>query len=276
MVNAGCVAQWIALPPLEDNALMHSLPLFVRLEGRPVILVGTGDAADAKRRLLDRAGACCVGEDSDAALAIVAVDDDSEANAVITRLKARGILVNAVDRPPLCDFTLPAIVDRSPVLIAIGTGGASAGLAKALRIRLESLLPAGLGRVADDLAKARAAIRRRWPRAPERRLAIDAAFDPGGPLDPLSDAGDDAVARWLATDAAAPEAQMIVIKITSNNPDDLTIGQARQLGKADHVYHHPNIAQAILHRARADAMRTASVTPPGGPITGLILFLDFA
>jgi uroporphyrin-III C-methyltransferase / precorrin-2 dehydrogenase / sirohydrochlorin ferrochelatase len=256
--------------------LMHSLPLFVRLSGRPVILVGTGDAADAKRRLLERAGAHCVGEDGVAALAIVAVDDDDDAHAVIARLKARGILVNAVDRPPLCDFTLPAIVDRSPVLIAIGTGGASAGLAKALRIRLETLLPAGLGRVADDLAKARAAIRKRWPSGPERRLAIDAAFDPGGPLDPLADAGEDAVALWLAADTSAPAAMLVVIKIMSGNPDDLTIGQARLLGKADHVYHHPKIVPAVLNRARADATRTACVTPPLEPIMGLSLFLDLA
>jgi uroporphyrin-III C-methyltransferase / precorrin-2 dehydrogenase / sirohydrochlorin ferrochelatase len=104
--------------------MMHSLPFFVRLAGRPVILIGTGDGADAKRRLLERAGAVIVGEDESAALAIVAVADGSD--MIVARLKARGILVNAVDRPDLCDFTLPSILDRDPVLIAIGTGGASA------------------------------------------------------------------------------------------------------------------------------------------------------
>ena len=120
---------------------MHSLPIFARLTGRNVILIGDGEAAAAKRRLLDRAGAVVVGEDGVAALAIVAVEDDAKAEAVVGRLKARGILVNAVDRVALCDFTLPAIIDRDPVLIAIGTGGASAGLAKALRQRLEAMLP---------------------------------------------------------------------------------------------------------------------------------------
>ena len=126
---------------------LHSLPIFVRLRGRAVILVGDGEAADAKRRLLERAGAVVVDEDGEAyptpfvpseveeqatsatphngqvPLAIV-VDDEP----AVARLKARGILVNAVDRPELCDFTLPAIVDRNPVIVAIGTGGASAGL----------------------------------------------------------------------------------------------------------------------------------------------------
>jgi siroheme synthase (precorrin-2 oxidase/ferrochelatase) len=118
---------------------LHSLPLFVRLAGRPVILLGEGEAADAKRRLLDRAGATVVGEDATAALAIVAIDDEGEALAAVARLKARGLLVNAVDRPEHCDFTTPAIVDRAPVLVAIGTGGVSAGLAAALRQRLEAL-----------------------------------------------------------------------------------------------------------------------------------------
>ncbi|MFM8541810.1 MAG: bifunctional precorrin-2 dehydrogenase/sirohydrochlorin ferrochelatase, partial [Chakrabartia sp.] len=127
---------------------MHSLPIFVRLRDRPVILLGDGEAADAKRRLLERAQAQIIGEDGQAALAIVAIEDDAEAEAAIARLKARGILVNAVDRAAACDFTLPAIVDRDPVIIAIGTGGASAGLAKALRQRLEAMIPAGLGAVA--------------------------------------------------------------------------------------------------------------------------------
>ncbi|ETI61708.1 siroheme synthase, partial [Sphingobium sp. C100] len=112
---------------------MQSLPVFLRLTGRPVILTGAGEAADAKRRLLERAGARIVGEDdAQARIAIVADGDE----ATVDRLRARGVLVNATDRPALCDFTLPAIVDRDPVLIAIGTGGASAGLAKALRQRL--------------------------------------------------------------------------------------------------------------------------------------------
>ncbi len=123
---------------------LHSLPLFVRLNGRPVILVGAGEAAEPKRRLLERAGAIVVGEDDpEARLAIVADDD-----AAVARLKARGVLVNAVDRPELCDFTLPAIVDRAPVLVAIGTGGVSAGLAAAVRQRLGAVLPASLGRLA--------------------------------------------------------------------------------------------------------------------------------
>ena len=130
---------------------LHSLPLMMRLAGKPVILLGEGPAADAKRRLLERAGAGIVDESGAARLAIVAIEDSAEAESAVARLRARGVLVNAVDRLALCDFTLPAIIDRDPVLIAIGTGGASAGLAAALRQRFEAMLPAGVGRLADAL-----------------------------------------------------------------------------------------------------------------------------
>ncbi|WP_230632248.1 precorrin-2 dehydrogenase/sirohydrochlorin ferrochelatase family protein [Sphingomonas sp. Leaf37] len=237
---------------------LHSLPLFVRLAGRPVILLGEGEAADAKRRLLERAGAIIVGEDAAASLAIVAIDDEGEALAAVARLKARRLLVNAVDRPEHCDFTTPAIIDRAPVLIAIGTGGVSAGLAAALRQRLEALLPAGLGLLAERLQAARPALRRRYPDGGERRRALGAAMAAGAPLDPL--AGDADVERWLSDDQAR-EAGSVRIVLTSVDPDDLTLRQARSLANADRVLHHPGVPAAILDRARADAVR--QVWAPG-------------
>ena len=253
---------------------MHSLPLFIRLQGRAVILLGDGDAALAKRALLERAGAQIVDEDAIAALAIVAIEDEGEAVEAVARLKARGILVNAVDRPSLCDFTLPAIVDRAPVLIAIGTGGASAGLAKALRQRLEALLPQSLGHLASALQSARGALRTRFPDATERRRAIDAALDPGGSLDVLGGHGEDAVVHWLAAPASGMSGGYHHLVISSDDPDDLTLRQARLLGQADQIFHNPQIAPAILARGRADAVRSACAGPPDAPIDGIILYLE--
>ena len=139
-----------------------------------------------------------VGEEGEAALAIVALGDPGP---VVARLRARGILVNAVDRPDLCDFTLPAIIDRDPVLVAVGTGGVSAGLAAALRQRLEAVLPASLGGLARALEAAKPAIRGRWPEIGERRRALGAAL--AGPLDPLHDHPADAVEAWLKGSASA-------------------------------------------------------------------------
>jgi uroporphyrin-III C-methyltransferase/precorrin-2 dehydrogenase/sirohydrochlorin ferrochelatase len=254
---------------MVEAVILQSLPLFVRLEGRPVILLGEGEAADAKRRLLDRAGADVVGEDAVAALAIVAINDDEEALAAVARLKARSILVNAVDRSELCDFTLPAIVDRTPVLVAVGTSGVSAGLAAALRQRLEALIPADLGKLALALQAARGALRTRWPDMGERRRALATAMGTGGMLDPLSPTHD--VDAWLTpTDTPTVEGDTVVrIALTSTDPDDLTLRQARALASTDRVYHRPDVPVAILNRARADAARIACESLPSDPGNGL-------
>ena len=247
---------------------MESLPIFVRLSGRPVALIGEGDAADAKRRLLERAGAIIVDEAGAASLAIVANGDVETA----ARLKARGVLVNVVDDPGLCDFTLPAIIDRSPVLVAIGTGGASAGLAKALRQRLETLLPSALGPLAQALADARPSIRARWPDAVTRRRALDQGFVAGGSIDPMR--SDPDVAAWLAGAREAPT-QTVIIPLRSFDPDDLTLREARLLGEADRIFHDRAIPSAILDRARADAIRTPG-DMPDQIFPGLTILLTLA
>lgn len=255
---------------------MQSLPIFVQLRNRPVILIGEGEAADAKRRILERAGADIVGEDEEAALAIVALDDDAEAEAVAARLKARKILVNAVDRPALCDFTLPAIVDRDPVIIAIGTGGASAGMAKAIRQRLEQLLPARLGAIARRIKDKRAAIKAKWPEAAARRRAIDAALDEGGVLDPFTPTAPRDVDSWIDGDAGDHHArhdQLEIIQLRSADPHDLTIGETLLLGRADTLYLAPGVPQAISNRARADAQRISVAELPDDPEPGLSVFV---
>ncbi|MEN3747332.1 NAD(P)-dependent oxidoreductase [Sphingomonas sp. HF-S3] len=245
---------------------LAALPLFVKLAGRPVILLGEGEAADAKRRLLERAGARVVGENADAALAIVALD---EPEAAVERLRARGILVNAVDRAELCDFTLPAIVDRDPVILAIGTGGVSAGLAAALRQRLETLLPVKLGKLAWALSTARGRIRARWPDAADRRRAIGAALSEGGLLDPLAEHDGDSVELWLAAPEVVRGSELVRIRLRSDDPDDLTLRDARALARADRIYHRGAVPTAILDRARADAARIACDAPPADPGAGL-------
>jgi uroporphyrin-III C-methyltransferase / precorrin-2 dehydrogenase / sirohydrochlorin ferrochelatase len=252
---------------------MHSLPLFIRLSNRPVILLGKGEAADAKRRLLERAGAKIVGEKADAVLAIVAIDDDKRAQAAIARLKARNILVNAVDRPADCDFTLPAIVDRDPVLIAIGTGGASAGLAKALRQRLEVLLPQSLGSLATALGKTRSIIRQRWPDAADRRRSIDAALDPGGMLDPFRGDSVTRVEEWVDVASVTPRAMSLTFSLTSNQADDLTLAAARAMGQADRIIYSKGISPTILDRARADAIRIEGDKLPNPLPDGLTVIL---
>jgi uroporphyrin-III C-methyltransferase/precorrin-2 dehydrogenase/sirohydrochlorin ferrochelatase len=250
---------------------MHSLPLFHRIAGATVVVLGDGDMAAAKRRLVERAGGVCVGEaEADQArLAFVALENAVDAEPAALRLKARGLLVNVADRPELCDFTLPSVLERGDVLVAVSTGGASAGLAKQLRLRLEVLLPASLGRLAAALAAARDAMRQRWPDAAERRHALDAALAEAGPLDPLDPAAGERVASWLADPATHAERGTVEIVLTSDDPDELTLRQARLLGAADAILHDPDIPAAILTRARADAarLRSRDQPPPAARLT---------
>ncbi|MGI4877898.1 MAG: siroheme synthase [Janthinobacterium lividum] len=246
---------------------MHSLPIFVRLAGQPVLIVGEGPAADAKARLVEAAGGIVVTREAGARLAFVALDDAGAAAVEAARLKARGLLVNVVDRPALCDFTVPAIVDRSPVIVAVGTGGASASLAKAVRERLEALLPAALGTLADAIFAAREAVAAGHPTVDARRRLWDAALAPGGPLDPLAIPDDVAgsVAAVAGAPAAAAEATLATIVLASPDPDDMTLRQLRLLNQADTIYVGGGIPAAVLDRARRDAARVDGAAPAALP-----------
>ena len=253
---------------------LAALPLFHRIAGAPVIVLGEGEAALAKRRLVERAGGIVVQDEqaAGARFAFVALDDPAPA---AERLRQRGLLVNVPDRPELCDFTVPAILDRDPVLLAIGTGGASAGLAKALRLRLERLLPPSLGDLARGLFAARARLRQSWPDAGERRRALDRALDAGGPLDPLAAESAERLDAWLDEPDQAQPGQLVEIRVRSADPDDLTLREARLLGSVDLLLHEAGVPAAILDRARQDAAR--QLWRPGDelplPASGLAILL---
>ncbi|HEX4849116.1 MAG TPA: NAD(P)-dependent oxidoreductase [Novosphingobium sp.] len=241
---------------------MHSLALFHRIAGQPVIVLGEGEAAAAKRRLVERAGGVIVGEDDPAArLAFIAMDAPE---APAARLKERGLLVNVTDRPELCDFTVPSLLERGPVLVAVATGGVSAGLAKALRLRLEALLPQSLGLLAEALGAARQQLRGRWPDAAGRRRALDQALAAGGVLDPLDAGSAGRVGSWLEQGSEPAPARLEFV-LVSPDPDDLTLRQARALGEADRVIHDAAVPAAILNRARADAVRLVLVPGQAAP-----------
>lgn len=252
---------------------MHSLPLFHRIDGQPVVVVGTGAMADAKARLVERAGGvvCAETEAHHAKLAFVAVEDGRAAEAAALRLKRSGVLVNVADRPDLCDFTLPSVLDRDPVLVAVSTGGASAGLAKHLRLRLETIVPQSIGNLASKLSSVKDALRICWPDADARRAALDHALEEGGPLDVLDPESASRVDEWSNSGTSPDQFQLHEFTLTSDDPEDLTLRQARLLGQADFVFHDPSIPETILVRARADAERHE--LPSDIPNSGLAVIL---
>ncbi|MGB5725324.1 MAG: siroheme synthase, partial [Parasphingorhabdus sp.] len=167
--------------------------------------------------------------------------------------------------------TTPAIIDRDPVLIAIGTGGASAGLAKALRQRLEQLLPASLGTLALALFNVRERIQQIWPDGATRRKAIDAALDPDGPLDVMADHAVDDLEAWLDQPHRQARSQVIDLELASADPDELTLRQARWLGQADQIFASSDVPEQVLARVRADAERYTLSLWDEQPTTGLAL-----
>ncbi len=237
-----------------------SLPLFHQIAGQSVLVLGDGPAAEPKRRLVERAGGIIVDDlaravDEGVRLAFIAYDDARACEVAAINARCAGMLVNVVDRPELCDFTTPSILDRDPLLVAIGTGGASAGLAKHVRLRLERVLPETLGELAKAMEAARPRLRERFPDGAARRRAVDAALAEGGPLDPLDSSSFEKVEAWLSGASDNRGGAVVDLTLTSPNPEDLTLRQARLLGEADVLLLDGAVPPAILARARADAAR---------------------
>ncbi len=241
---------------------MQSLPLFLSLHGQPVLVLGDGEAADAKRRLVAEAGGVPVAAlVPGTRIAFVALADGAEAEAA--RLRAAGLLVNVVDRPALCDFTVPAIVDRTPLLIAIGTGGASASLAKALKERLELMLSPALGAMASAVRDARSAVAARHGSVAARRAFWAGLLAPGAPLDPLGTPDDPAraIADALKGTAARPES-LHHIRVGPAGAEGLTLAQLRLMAQADLVVLGPGLPADVRTLIRRDAARFEGRAPP--------------
>ena len=259
-----------------------SLPLFHQIAGQDVLVLGDGPAAEPKRRLVERAGGVVVDDlaraiDEGVRLAFIAYEDAQACEVAAINARCAGMLVNVVDRPELCDFTTPSILDRDPLLVAIGTGGASAGLAKHVRLRLERVLPDTLGMLAKALEAARPALRLRLPDGAERRRAVDAALREGGVLDPFDPLAHERVTDWAAGNVDAATGDMVEITLSSPDPEELTLRQARLLGEADMLLLDGQVPPAILARARADAARRPwdGAALPAADDTGLMLILRY-
>ena len=251
---------------------MDAFPAFFPLTGRELAVAGEGEAAEAKARLFASSPATIVRLTGAQALdpkayagmvlAFVAGGDEAWARAAVAAARAAGVPVNATDRPALCDFTTPAVIDRGEVVAAIGTGGGSPMLATMLRHDIEARVPEGAGRIAALFRIMQDEVRAALPETAARRRFLRAALT--GPAAEAAMAGDleGAKERLRAALSDSPGLSGAVLYIDARGPADLlTLKAARALAGADLLVCDPDAHADVLALARRDAERLAAQTP---------------
>jgi uroporphyrin-III C-methyltransferase/precorrin-2 dehydrogenase/sirohydrochlorin ferrochelatase len=252
---------------------MKHLPLFFDLAGRTVVVVGQTLAADRRAELARSAGAIVRRVETaevevlkDAVATFVSTGDAGRDAAAALVARQAGVPVNVADRPALCDFILPSIVDRDDVVVAVSTGGASPTLATVLRGRIEAVLPERIGAVAKLAATFRAQVNALIAEPARRRAFWRHLVE--GPAGRLALAGDDSGARRLVlgeldvarrtgsdggNDGGSSAGIAHIVGAGPGDPDLLTLRAAQLLQEADAILHDDLVPAAILNRARRDA-----------------------
>jgi uroporphyrin-III C-methyltransferase / precorrin-2 dehydrogenase / sirohydrochlorin ferrochelatase len=286
---------------------MRFLPIFLDLQTGPILLVGSGELARAKLRLLLAAGArvrwyatdrahdvsgidaadtarieCPQGDPSDADLmgviAVLCAGAGDIGIAMSVRAKSVGLPVNVMDDLAHSTFIFPAIVDRGDVVVAIGTGGASPVVARRVRERIETLLPARIGDLAGFIGRWRKQIHGRIPEFALRRRFWERVVD--GPIGALVLAGRGDEAEAALKDIPDPsafagaqasgqaEGRVTLVGAGPGDPDLLTVKALRALQDADIVFYDELVSPEILDRARRDAARVPVGRRVGKPGIG--------
>ena len=244
---------------------MHHFPAFLKLEGRAVLLLGTGEVAARKAEPLRRAGALIREAAAFApalldgvVLAIGADAPEADLQALSEAAQARGIPVNIVDRPEWCSFIMPAVIERDDITVAVSTGGAAPVLARMIRQRIEAVLPPLIGQVAALGARFQAAVRARLPGLPARRAFLDQVFT-GAPAElALAGRQEEAEAAFQAAledSQTRPPGMVHLVGGGPGAPDLLTLRALRLLGEADVIVHDRLVGEAVLDMSRRDAER---------------------
>ena len=267
---------------------MKHFPIFVGTQDQRIVVIGGGEAATQKVRLLVRTQArieifaetlteelralavagqvhhagsgALAGDLSGARLAIVSTGTEAADREAAGRARAAGVLVNVVDRPALSDFTMPALVDRDPVVVAIGTEGTSPVLARQIKTRIERMLEPSLGAFAVLLGGLRARVAMAVAPAERRRFwewAVTAprrAFNEGGKASAMAHL-DAAIEGGSAPNQT--QGRITLIDPSGGAADLMTLRAVERLQTADLIVHGPDCATAILDLARRDAERLA-------------------
>ncbi|MCL4158656.1 UNVERIFIED_CONTAM: hypothetical protein GTU68_013650 [Idotea baltica] len=265
---------------------MDNLPIFIDLKQKPCLVVGGGDIAARKAGLLCRAHArvTVVSPDLSEAtqkmvdagkidwlgavfstdivmaysLVIAATDDDVVNREVYVHAKANGILVNVADCPELCDFILPSILDRSPVVIAVSSGGESPILARQLRTRLETLIPPSYGRLAAMVGGYRDAVKSKFPTLDMRRRFWESVLQ-GSVADHVLAGRDELGEKVLQAaiengdPASLSTGEVYLVGAGPGDPELLTFKALRLMQQADIVFYDRLVSKEVLDLVRREA-----------------------
>lgn len=261
---------------------MNHFPIFLRLQDQRVLIVGGGEVAARKLRLLRAAGAQVeivarklneeiaglhasgairhVGERFEPAqlqgcrLAVAATDDAALNHEVSGAAQALGIPVNVVDDPAASTYITPSIVQRDPVTIAISTDGAAPVLARRLRERLEALLPSAYGRLGAFMGRQRAQVKA-LPAEVRRKLWEDFLDGPGPERLFIGDEAAAASELDSLLRGRPPRGEVYLVGAGPGDPDLLTFRALRLMQQADVVLYDRLVSPAILELVRRDAER---------------------
>ncbi len=266
---------------------MDYLPLSLQLQGQAVLLIGGGQIALRKATLLLRAGAVITlvapqieadlkqalqehgghihqraFQDGDLAgqRLVVAATEDAEVNRRVSELaQAQGLLVNVVDRPGLSNVIFPAIIDRSPLLISISSSGTSPVLARLLRARIESSIPAAYGRLARLAGELREQVKTHLGDVLHRRRYWEQLLE--GRFAELVFAGQEDAARTYAQsllqeqEQGQPIGEVYLVGAGPGDPDLLTFKALRLMQQAEVIVYDRLVGEGILDLCRRDAER---------------------
>ena len=265
---------------------MEYLPIFFQIKNRPCLVVGGGSIAARKVALLRKAQAAVTvvspelcdelrklkddgliqfhqrefqDDDLGSCVLVIAATDQRAVNQHVSELaQERRLLVNVVDNPDLCSFIMPSIIDRSPVVIAVSTGGSSPVLARLIRTRLEGSIPAAYGRLGKLVEGFRDKVKAAFPNVESRRGFWENILQ--GPVAEMVFTGHEKEARQMLANAIAEQSanpkmpgEVYLVGAGPGDPDLLTFRALRLMQQADVVVYDRLVSPAIMEMVRRDA-----------------------
>lgn len=266
---------------------MEYFPIFLDLKNRRCLLVGGGDIATRKGRLLSKAGARLrivapeisaelrelaaqnngeifereyqTDDLNDCVIAIAATDNES-LNEIISRAaQIKNLPVNVVDNPALCTYITPAIIDRSPLVIAVSSGGDAPVLARLVRAKLETLIPVNYGKLAQLASRWRDSVKARFSDGDSRRRFWEKVLQ--GPaaelaLNGQADAAEKIIAEEISRDdQSINQGEVYLVGGGPGDPELLTLRALRLMQQADVVLYDRLISDGVMELVRRDAER---------------------